>query len=118
MFSLLLAIAAASQTPKVPEPTPTPAQYTAADYCADYGDFAYVIMEDVKKGRDAGQMLVSAQKAETEAGRDILTELVYSAFEMNRVTQGAMTPKRFSDDAVLECYKQIKEKERVSNQNP
>lgn len=109
MFSLLLAIAAASQTPKVPEPTP--AQYTAADYCADYGDFAYVIMEDVKKGRDAGTMLVQAQKtSEDESMRAILVELVFAAFQMQRVTDGTITPKRFSDEAVLECYRQTKEK--------
>lgn len=106
MFSLVIAIAAATQTPA---PKAAPATYTAADYCAEFGDYAFVIMEDVKKGRDAGSMLVSAQKAATDAGKEILTELVMAAFDANRITGGTITPKRFSDEAVLECYTQLKD---------
>lgn len=117
MLTLLLAIAAASQTP-APK-VPTPAQYTAADYCADYGDYAFVIMEDVRKGRDAGSMLVEAQKTGgTDEMREVLTGLVMEAFRFNRITGGTMTPKRFSDELTLACYDGIKEKERVSSKNP
>lgn len=105
MISLLLAIAAATQTP-----TPQKAQYSAADYCSEMGDYAFVIMEDVVKGRDAGTMLVKAQTAATEDGKEILTELVYAAFQAHRATDGRMTPKRFSNDVVLECYNKLKEK--------
>lgn len=116
MLTLLLTIAAASHTPA---PKATPAQYTAADYCADYGDYAFVIMEDVRRGRDAGSMLVEAQKTgATDEMREILTGLVTEAFRFNRITGGTMTPKRFSDELTLACYDSIKEKERVSSKNP
>lgn len=121
MLTLLLAIAAASQRdmPAGHEPKATPAQYTAADYCADYGDYAFVIMEDVRKGRDAGSMLIDAQNTgANEEMREVLTGLVMNAFEFNRITRGTMTPKRFADELTLACFNEIKEKERVSSKNP
>lgn len=112
MITLLLAIAAASQTP-------APVK-SSVDVCAEFGDFAYVIMEDVRKGKSAGEMLTQANDPSwTEDSREILTALVYSAFEMNRLTQGTMTPKRFSDEATLECYSnRLKEKTNARSQNP
>lgn len=121
MYALLIALAAASQGDTIAgdEPVAKPEVYTAANYCADYGDYAFVIMEEVKRGRDAGAMLIEAQNTgANDVGRKILTELVFSAFRMNRVTSGAMTPKRFADEATLECYRHIQGKKNASNKSP
>lgn len=110
MFSLVLAIAAASQVPQNPA-KPTPANYNVVDKCAEYGDYAYVIMEDVRKGRAAGTMLQEAQKTGAdEQTRAALFDLVVRAFDAHRITEGSITPKRFSDELTLSCYQTFAQK--------
>ena len=106
MFSLVIAIAiaAASQAP-APQATVQKASHNVVDKCAEYGDYAFVIMEDVRKGRAAGTMLQEAQKTGgDDQTREALFDLVVKAFDAHRITEGGVTPKRFSDELTLSCY--------------